>query len=140
MLILTQLRYSTCHYPKIFPVFLLNHCFLPSIPRWTLSFCITILYLSFLDMCLTLLRKKLFIWLHWVPVVVLRIFSCGIQILICSTWDLVLCPVFEPWPPALGAQSLSHWITREISSLTTFLRFIYDVVMNVNYINSSLLF
>ena len=29
-------------------------------------------------------------------------------------WDLVPWPGTEPWPLALGAQSLSHWITREV--------------------------
>ena len=32
----------------------------------------------------------------------------------CSIWDLVLCPGIKPRPPALGAQSLSHWTTREV--------------------------
>ena len=30
------------------------------------------------------------------------------------TWDLVPWPGIEPGPPALGAQSLSHWTTREV--------------------------
>ena len=29
-------------------------------------------------------------------------------------WDLVSQPVIEPWPPALGALSLSHWTIREV--------------------------
>ena len=37
-----------------------------------------------------------------------RIFSC-------SVWDRVPWPGTEPRPPALGAQSLSHWTTREVS-------------------------
>ena len=41
--------------------------------------------------------------------------SCGARdILVVSTWDLVLCPGIEPKPPALGAQNLSHWTTREV--------------------------
>ena len=36
-----------------------------------------------------------------------RIFSCGM-------WDLVSRPGIEPRHPALGAQSLSHWTTREV--------------------------
>ena len=32
----------------------------------------------------------------------------------CSIWDLVPWPGIKPWPPALGAQSLSHWATREV--------------------------
>ena len=48
-------------------------------------------------------------------------FSCriwGLQlaygIFSCNTWDLVPQPRFELWPAALGAQSLSHWTTREV--------------------------
>ena len=36
-------------------------------------------------------------------------------------WDLVLYPGTEPTLPSLGAQSLSHWTTREIP-ITYFLR------------------
>ena len=32
----------------------------------------------------------------------------------CSMWDLVPQPGMEPGPPALGAQSLSLWTTREV--------------------------
>ena len=32
----------------------------------------------------------------------------------CSLWDLVPRAGIELRPPALGAQSLSHWITREV--------------------------
>ena len=32
----------------------------------------------------------------------------------CSMWALVPWPGFEPWLPALGAQSLSHWTTRKV--------------------------
>ena len=32
----------------------------------------------------------------------------------CSMWDLAPWPGIEPGPPALGAQSLSHWTTREV--------------------------
>ena len=35
----------------------------------------------------------------------------------CSLGDLVPWPRIEPRPPALGAQSLSHWTTREVSHL-----------------------
>ena len=31
----------------------------------------------------------LFIWLHWVLVMACAIFSCVMQILSCSLWDLV---------------------------------------------------
>ena len=32
----------------------------------------------------------------------------------CHMWDLVPWQGIEPGPPALGAQNLSHWITREV--------------------------
>ena len=35
----------------------------------------------------------------------------------CSTQNLVLRPGIEPRSPALGAQSLSHWTTREVPLL-----------------------
>ena len=38
----------------------------------------------------------------------------------CSMWDLVLLPGIEPWPPVLGAQSLSHWTTREVPPEVSF--------------------
>ena len=52
-------------------------------------------------------KKDLFIWMCWVLVAACRIFSC-------SMWDLVLWPGINPGPPALGAQSLSHWTTRKV--------------------------
>ena len=73
-----------------------------------------------------------FIWLHWVlvaafrtfdlrcrtcdlSVAACRIFSSGMQTISSSMWDLVPCPGIKPRPPALGAQSLSHWTTRKSS-------------------------
>ena len=50
-------------------------------------------------------------------------FSCGMQTLSCSMQDLVPRPGIEPGPPALGAQSLTHWTTWEVP-LPNFL-FIY---------------
>ena len=32
----------------------------------------------------------------------------------CSMWDLVPGPGIKPRPPALGAQRLNHWATREV--------------------------
>ena len=48
-----------------------------------------------------------FIWLHRVLIVACRLFSCGM-------WNLVSWPGIETAPPALGAQSLIHWTTREV--------------------------
>ena len=58
----------------------------------------------------------LFIWLSRVLVMVCRIFSWGMWTLSCSMWDLVPWPGIEPGTPALGAQSLSHWTTKESES------------------------
>ena len=55
-----------------------------------------------------------FIWLCWTLVAACRIFSCGMQTLSCGMWDLVPWSGSEPGPPALGAQSLSNWTTREV--------------------------
>ena len=46
--------------------------------------------------------------------------SCGIFLAVCKLlvvaciWDLVPRPGIEPGPPALGAQNLTHWATREV--------------------------
>ena len=39
--------------------------------------------------------------------------------LTCHMWDLVSCPGIKSGPPALGAQSLSHWTTREVPPKNT---------------------
>ena len=62
-------------------------------------------------------------WLCWVLVVAYGIFSCGMWdlwlqyadfLVAACLWDLVPRPGIEPGPPALGAQSLTHWTTREV--------------------------
>ena len=40
--------------------------------------------------------------------------AAGMQTLGCGMWILVPRPGMEPRPSALGAWSLSHWITREV--------------------------
>ena len=52
------------------------------------------------------------VWQLWVFAVAYRIFSC-------SMWDLVSWPGIEPEAPALGAQGLSHWTTREVPMLSS---------------------
>ena len=58
----------------------------------------------------------IFIWFHQVLVAACGIFDlcCGRRTLSCNMWDLVPWPGIEPGPSALGAQSLSHWTTREV--------------------------
>ena len=41
-------------------------------------------------------------------------------------WDLVPWPGIEPRPPALGARSLSHWITRDILGFELLVCVIYE--------------
>ena len=38
----------------------------------------------------------------------------------CSMWDLVPWPGIEPGTPALGAQSLNHWASREVPDWCSF--------------------
>ena len=80
------------------------------------SFEITFIYFLFL--------KYLFIWLCHVLVAAHGIFSCGM-------WDLVPWPGIEPWAPALGAWSLSHWTTRDVPEIT-FKRIFFLNVSSLN--------
>ena len=64
--------------------------------------------------CLFFFNIYLFIWLHRILVATSKIFTCVMQTLTYSMWDLVPWPGFEPGPPALGAQSLSHWTSRKV--------------------------
>ena len=57
-------------------------------------------------------------------IVACRILSCGILSLSCSMWGLGPWPEIEPWPPALGAWTLSHRTTREIPCAKFFTHFI----------------
>ena len=41
--------------------------------------------------------------------------SCSMQTLSCGKWDPVPQLGVEPGPPELGALSLSHWTTGEVS-------------------------
>ena len=57
---------------------------------------------------ISFLKKiNLFIWLCQILVAACRVFSCRM-------WAVVPRPGIEPRPPALGAQNLSHWITKEV--------------------------
>ena len=47
----------------------------------------------------------------------LKIFYLASWCLSFGMWGLVPWPGIKPGPPALGAQSLSHWITREVPGL-----------------------
>ena len=70
------------------------------------SWYLTIFFLQYL------FSFYLCIWLCQVLVATWRIFSCGLWT--PSMWDLVPWPGIEPGPPALGAQSISHWTTRAV--------------------------
>ena len=43
----------------------------------------------------------------------LLVAACELLVVACM-WDLVLQPGIEPQPPALGARSLNHCVTREV--------------------------
>ena len=87
-----------------------------SVPWWLLGTCrwwtgLSSFLLLFIFICFYLL-----IWLHRVLVAARGHFSCGLQTLRGSTWDLVSWPGMEPGSPALRAWSLPHWTTREVPS------------------------
>ena len=50
----------------------------------------------------------------------------------CSMWDLVPLRGMEPGPPALGAQSLSRWTTREAPVEAFFTFHIFKTVLSYN--------
>ena len=85
----------------------------------------------------------LFIWLCQVLVAAFGIFSCSIQTLSCSMWDLVPWPGIEPGPRALGVWNLSHWTTREVPVMyiLTFIPLLYIVcafpVINCTFLSFS---
>ena len=75
---------------------------------------------------------KMFICLHqsylWhsgslIFTVAREIFSCSIQTLSCSNWDLVPRPGTGSRPPTLGVQGLSHWATWDVPLLGFFVWF-----------------
>ena len=47
-------------------------------------------------------------------------FSCGMQTLTCSMWDLIPWPGIKPIAPEVGAQSLNLWTAREVSEIMSF--------------------
>ena len=49
----------------------------------------------------------------------LLIYLAGLD-LSCGMWDLVLWPGIEPSSSAMEAQSLSHWTSREVLSLSKY--------------------
>ena len=78
---------------------------------------------SFLPSILPSILIYLFIYLFILAALGL---SCGMQdlsVVACRLWvaacvlGLVPWPGIEPWPPAWGAQSLTHWTTREVPGL-----------------------
>ena len=50
-------------------------------------------------------------------IVTCRVFSCSMQTLSCSMWDIVPRPGIEPWPSSLEAWTLSYWTIREVPHL-----------------------
>ena len=76
------------------------------------SFCLHLLFFFF--RFIVIILKYLFdcagSWLQYMGMFDL---CCDLQDFCCSIWDLVPPPEINPRPPALGAQSRSHW-TREV--------------------------
>ena len=65
------------------------------------------------------LRIFIFIYLTYLAA---RGLSCGTWNLVAvALWDLVPWPGIEPGPPALRAQSLSHWTSKEVPNSWCFL-------------------
>ena len=64
---------------------------------------------------LPLKKKKLKTYLAWLGL------SRGTRVFNCSMWDLVPPTRDRTRAPALGAWSLSHWTTSEVSSLPVWL-------------------
>ena len=60
-----------------------------------------------------------------------RTFSCSVQTLSCSMWDLVHLPGIKPGPPTFGAWSPSHWTTREVPIICFF--FFYSHRLNWSF-------
>ena len=74
------------------------------VSTWLLFFC------SFLSIFQSLFYfLKFYIYLLVVPG-----FSCGMQTLTCSMWDLIPWPGIKPMSPCIWSWSLSHWTTREV--------------------------
>ena len=97
-----------------------RHCLLGRLKwgSWFYSFADFIINPSVaLDLLFKNIYVFIFIWLYQVLFVACRIFSCGMQTLGCHIWDLVPWAGIEPRPPALGARSLCHWTTREVTAL-----------------------
>ena len=70
-----------------------------------------------------------FIYLFWLRQVLVAargtfVAACGLLVAACKLLvvacmqDLVPPPGIEPRPPALGAQSLTHWTTREVPKIS----------------------
>ena len=47
----------------------------------------------------------------------MSILCYGMQTPSCTMWDVFIQQGTEPWLPALGAQSLSYWTSREVPEL-----------------------
>ena len=76
-------------------------------------------FLKFLFIYLSVPGLSCGMWslLLFFSVAACRTFSCSLQTLICSMWDLVPLPGIEPGPPTLGVWSLSPWTTGEVPHL-----------------------
>ena len=62
----------------------------------------------------------LFFWFKFIFLLIFIFIYLPTSGLSCSMWDLVPWPGFEPRAPALAAQSLSPWTTREVLGTMAF--------------------
>ena len=60
--------------------------------------------------------KNIYLFIYYLFILAAPGLSCSMRDLLVAAcmWDLVLPPGIEPGSPALGAQSLNDWTTREV--------------------------
>ena len=97
-------------------------CSLGCKPHWPLHCCCFFLFVL-MTPCNLFIIFILFIWLHWVLVATLQIFtvarrllsSCGSRAYLpCSMWDLGSPNRDQTHIPYIGRWILKHWATREV--------------------------
>ena len=70
--------------------------------------------------CFPLPWGCLSVWMDFLNMDLLLLIYWLCQVFIAACRILVPQPRIEPWPPALRAHRLNHWITREIPTVDTF--------------------
>ena len=91
----------------------------------------TLLLFQFYPLSTVILKNTFIYFLIYLAVLGL---SCGCGIFSSNTWDLVPWPEIEPRYLALGAQNLSHWSTRAVSSTVLFFKRVNSEVKSLSYV------